>query len=102
MTLVCCWKILDHGHFNGRHPRPFSNVQFDSLKSHLGVEFQYNIDPSCGMKECKTKERQGAVLGLDLLPVLLILGTELLGLLDHAVNLGLRQAALLVGDGDPG
>merc|ERR1719261_2445650 len=40
------------------------------------------------------------VLGLDLATVLLILSTELLGLLNHAIDLCLRQTALLVGDGD--
>merc|ERR1719265_1352194 len=40
------------------------------------------------------------VFGLDLATVLLILSTELLGLLNHAIDLRLRQTALLVGDGD--
>merc|ERR1712100_408584 len=40
------------------------------------------------------------VLGLDLATVLLILSTELLGLLNHAIDLRLRQTALLVGDGN--
>mmetsp|Transcript_67140 Transcript_67140/g.190417 ORF Transcript_67140/g.190417 Transcript_67140/m.190417 type:complete len:272 (-) Transcript_67140:232-1047(-) len=41
-----------------------------------------------------------AVLCLDLLLVGLVLRPELLGLLNHAVDLRLRQPALLVGDGD--
>mmetsp|Transcript_49221 Transcript_49221/g.88481 ORF Transcript_49221/g.88481 Transcript_49221/m.88481 type:complete len:258 (+) Transcript_49221:138-911(+) len=40
------------------------------------------------------------VLGLDLLLVRFIFSTELLGLLHHAVDFGLRQTALLVGDGN--
>merc|ERR1711884_70920 len=40
------------------------------------------------------------VLGFDLCPVGLVLCSELLRLLHHTVNLRLRQAPLLVGDGD--
>merc|ERR1719401_635400 len=41
-----------------------------------------------------------AALGLDLHLVGLVLSPELFGLLHHAVDLGLRKSALLVGDGD--
>ena len=41
-----------------------------------------------------------AIAGLDALTLRLVLVGELLGLLDHAVNLLLGQAALVVGDGD--
>mmetsp|Transcript_32853 Transcript_32853/g.80591 ORF Transcript_32853/g.80591 Transcript_32853/m.80591 type:complete len:392 (+) Transcript_32853:122-1297(+) len=41
-----------------------------------------------------------SVLGVDLLALALVLLLEALGLLDHALDLVLREAALVVGDGD--
>merc|ERR1719419_482816 len=41
-----------------------------------------------------------AILGLNLRLIRFILGPELLGLLHHTVDLGLREPALLIRDGD--
>merc|ERR1719419_1630540 len=52
-----------------------------------------------GVAHCETVILQ-AVLGLNLCLIRFILGPELLGLLHHAVDLGLREPALLIRDGD--
>ena len=45
-------------------------------------------------------ERREAVKGLDTLPLELVFGCELLGLLDHALDVLFGEATLLVGDRD--